>query len=149
MALSLGVRKGDKIFVGDTQITVLETRGFDGALIEVGAGDGLSNPAGSCRQRIFALSDQKATEVLKDVFVSCGKPDDRFVSRHAELVADYRAGKRREDPGTLLPRLIFEAPRSITILREELYRRGAKESTAKKIAQENDIPLARARALVR
>ena len=94
-----------------------------------------------------------ATEILPGVFVSCGRPDQRFLDKHNRMQRDFDAARARGEagvnPGKLLPRLIFEAPRSITILRKELYERSDRERLARRIADENDIPVERARALVK
>jgi hypothetical protein len=111
MALSIGVHKGDRIYVGDVPITVRHADGFERMEIEVGG-------------RRVVVTDKYATEILKDVFVSCGRPGEKFIARYERLAADYAAGRRRKSPDRLLPRLIFEAPRSIVILREELYLAG-------------------------
>lgn len=125
MALALGVKEKDKVYVGDCYVQVIETRGFDFARVEVGSEN-------SCRVKVYDITDKKATEILPGVFVSCGRPDQRFIDKHARLLKDYEdaqavsqatVGMVPPNPGRLLPRLIFEAPRSITILREELYRR--------------------------
>jgi hypothetical protein len=51
----------------------------------------------------FDVSDVKATEIMKGVYVSCGVP------------------KMAREGGEALARLVIEAPRSLVILREELY----------------------------
>lgn len=54
----------------------------------------------------FKITDTKMTEILKGVYVSCGVPK----------------AAREGEPA--LPRLVIEAPRSLLILREDLYKNG-------------------------
>jgi sRNA-binding carbon storage regulator CsrA len=49
------------------------------------------------------VTDMKATEIMKGVYVSCGVP------------------KIAREGGVTLPRLVIDAPLSVVILREELY----------------------------
>lgn len=112
MGLAIGVKERDIVYVGDIPVRVKETRGFEYAVVEVDGKD-------------FVLTDLKSTEIIPDVFVHCGKPDQRFLEKHQRLQKSYeegrRAGTQLPDPGRLLPRLIFDAPRAVVILREELY----------------------------
>lgn len=52
---------------------------------------------------VFPVSDVKATEIMKGVYVSCGVP------------------KIAREGGVTLPRLVIDAPSSMVILREGLY----------------------------
>jgi len=128
MALSLGLFKDEKFYVGDEAITVLDIQGHTFALLKV-------------KDKVVKVDDQKSVEILPRVFVSCGRPSNSRITKHAKVVADYHAEvSRRNDlphsdlkklpplalPPELLPRLIFEAPREITILREALYVRDKK-----------------------
>lgn len=111
--LAIGVKENDIVYVGDIAVRVKETRGFEYAVVEVDGKD-------------FVVTDLKSTEIIPDVFVHCGKPDQRFLEKHQRLQKSYEEGRRAgnhqlPDPGRLLPRLIFDAPRSVVILREELY----------------------------
>lgn len=117
MALALGVHLNDTFYIGAIPVKVVELEGYARAVLELPGG-----------QR-FTVSDQQSVEILPTVFVSCGKPSRSRVEKHRQLLEEFEAAKARgahlpEDPGVLLPRLLFEAPRSITILREELYRQG-------------------------
>lgn len=125
MALAIGVHPKDKIYVDNTPIEVVEIHGYMFALLKVFG-------------KIVKVDDQSAVEVLPRVYVSCGKPSPRRIDKHAELVRRaHEEWERRslmdrevarqlpqvELPSELLPRLLFEAPRSVVILREELYLR--------------------------
>src|SRR4051812_21044983 len=120
MALAIGVRERDVVYVGDIPVRVINTEGFERAEIEVGHGS-ITGP--SCRSRVFYITDKKATEILPGVFVSCGRPDQRFIDKHARLLKEYEEEAARRvldplrdaaglapisNPGRLLPRLIFE-----------------------------------------
>ena len=96
MALALGVEPGNILYIGDEPLTVEEFEGQSRAVV-------------SFRGQRFEISDLKATKLMKNVYVSCG------LAKHS-----------REGDGLLpqLPRLLIDAPRSLTILREELYRNG-------------------------
>ena len=130
MSLSLGVHPRDKVFVNDTPVEVLEIHGYTFALLKV-------------KGEIIKVDDQRAVEVLPEVLVSCGRPSTVQINKHAERVRvahaewdrrqqDLKSGKlskeqydalpKVEMPPGLLPRLLFDAPSNITILREELYR---------------------------
>ena len=129
MALVIGVRKGSRVYIGNAPLTVLDLRGYEYARVEF---DG----------KEFDISDREATEVRPNVLVSCGAPSpermrrrDAFI-RYAEREKHQRAKNLREgvltqaefdalpdieEPYDLMPRLIFEAPRALTILRGDLY----------------------------
>lgn len=64
------------------------------------------------RGKDITVTDVKATEVMKSVYISCGLPK----------------AAREGDP--VLPRLVIDAPRKLTILREELYHRGKSKGSA-------------------
>lgn len=117
MGLAIGVKENDIVYVGDVAVRVKEIRGFEYAVVEVDGQD-------------FVVTDLKATEIIPDVFVSCGKPGERFVHKQERLLFKYEEAKKNAEltgreppvfPGNLLPRLIFDAPRSIVIDRAELY----------------------------
>jgi hypothetical protein len=133
MSLSLGVHPRDKVYIDDTPIEVLEIHGYTFALLKV-------------KGEVIKVDDQKAVEVLPEVLVSCGRPSTIQISKHAGRVRvahaewdrrqrdlksgklskeDYDALPKVEMPPGLLPRLLFDAPGHITILREELYRAGS------------------------
>lgn len=84
MALSLGVEVGSTIQVGESKL-VVEALLADGTIF-VRVGD-----------EQFQITDQRRTQVLPDVYVSCGMP---AVSRRDRF-----------------SKLAFEAPRHIKILR--------------------------------
>jgi len=129
VALVIGVRKGARIYLGDIPLTVLELRGYEYARVEVG---------GAC----FDISDREAVEVYPKVLLSCGAPSSERLKRR-EVFIRYAAREQQqrdrhlqegvltkeeydslpgiEEPYDLMPRLIFEAPRALTILRGELY----------------------------
>jgi hypothetical protein len=132
MALSLGVHPRDKIYVDETPVEVLEIHGYTFALLKVNGS-------------VIKVDDQRAVEVLPDVMVSCGRPSMMQINKQAERVRaahaewdkrlrDLKSGKlskeqydllpKVEMPPGLLPRLLFDAPDHITILREDLYRAG-------------------------
>jgi hypothetical protein len=129
MALVIGVSKGARVYIGNAPLTVLELRGYEYALVEVG---------GKC----FDISDREAVEVYPKVLVSCGAPSPERLKRRESFLryaererqqraknlqegaltqAQYDALPGIEEPYDLMPRLIFEAPRALTILRQELY----------------------------
>lgn len=121
MALAIGVHPKDKIYVNDTPVEVVHLHGYDFALLRINGA-------------VVKVDDQKTTEILPSVFVACGKPSAARINKHAELVIraheewDRRSSMsgganlpKVELPSELLPRLLFEAPKEITILREELY----------------------------
>jgi hypothetical protein len=133
MSLSLGVHPRDKIYVENIPVEVLEIHGYTFALLKV-------------KGEVIKVDDQKAVEVLPEVLVSCGRPSLTQISKHAERVRvahaewdrrqrDLKSGKlskeaydslpKVEMPPGLLPRLLFDAPGHITILREDLYRAGS------------------------
>jgi hypothetical protein len=94
MALILGVKAGDRFYVGDTRVDVVSIADPKQIVLRV-EGDGADH----------AITDKESVEILPSVFVSCGvstKPGSGFAA---------------------LPRIVIEAPRSITILRGELYER--------------------------
>lgn len=94
MALILGVYTGSTIYVGDTPIKVTEAaQGSSLLAISVDGGPDI------------VISEREAKEVMPSVFMSVGRP------------------MRGEHRGTAPPRVVIEAPREITILREELYER--------------------------
>jgi hypothetical protein len=142
MSLSLGVHPKDRIFVDDTPVEVLEIHGYTFALLKV-------------KGEIIKIDDQKAVEVLPEVLVSCGRPSMMQINKHAARVRaahaewdrrqrDLQSGKlskaaydalpRVEMPPGLLPRLLFDAPGYVTILREELYRRTGSVAHARQTA---------------
>jgi sRNA-binding carbon storage regulator CsrA len=90
MALILGYHVGETIYFGHVPVKVIASTGHSHARLLI---DGES----------FDISDLKATEIMKGVYVSCGVP------------------KIAREGGAALPRLVIEAPRSLVILREELY----------------------------
>ena len=98
MALIIGVKKGDAIYVDDLKVTIEKTEGYHSMDITLERKDGQIVP--------FKVSDTKSIEILKNVRVSCGKP------------------KNSSDGG--LPRLVFEAPKNIVLLRADLYLANAK-----------------------
>ena len=129
MALVIGVRRGSRVYIGDTMLTVLALRGYEYARVEI---DGKG----------FDISDREATEVCPNVLISCGAPSpERVKQRESFIRHAMREQQQRETslqtgvltqaefdalpeialPYDLMPRLIFEAPRSLRILRGELY----------------------------
>ena len=109
MGLAIGVHKGDKVYLNDTPLEVLELQGYEGARVRVG-------------ERMFTLSDRENTEVMPSVFVCCGSPVLREV-----VVRDRDTGE--EEIIEPQSRLTFDAPPSIKILRESLYlKRHARET---------------------
>lgn len=64
------------------------------------------------RGKDVTVTDLKSTEVMKGVYIACGLPK---AAREGEAV---------------LPRLVIDAPRKLTILREELYHRGKPQGSA-------------------
>lgn len=115
MPLAIGIPQGGRFYVGDTVVEVLEFENFDKAVLRVNG-------------RTIEVDDQKSVEILPDVFVSCGKPSADRVEKYNRVVQEYEARKASGDesdpPGKLLPRLLIDAPRRITVLREELYLKG-------------------------
>ena len=93
MALTIGVNKKSKIYIDDVKLCVLNTDGDTSISIRVE-----STPPVD-----YMITDIESVEILPSVFVSCGKPSYSQESH--------------------LPRLVFEAPKSIVILREHLYNR--------------------------
>jgi hypothetical protein len=129
MALVIGVRKGSRVYIGDTPLTVLDLRGYEYARVEFGG-------------ESFDISDREAVEISPKVLVSCGAPSPDRLKRRESFIryadrerqqrqsslekgvltqAEYDALPDIEEPYDLMPRLIFEAPRALTILRGELY----------------------------
>jgi sRNA-binding carbon storage regulator CsrA len=94
MALALGVRRGSKIKVGDIMLRVVSVEdGGKELKIEVGKTE-------------FIISDEERTEILPDVFVSCGVYDN--VITNWDMPEGYSETHSR---------LTFEAPTSIPIHR--------------------------------
>lgn len=110
-------------------LTVQDLRGYEYARVEV-------------EGRVFDVSDREATEVYPKVLLSCGAPSPTHLKQRESFIryaarerqqrerslkegvltrAEYDALPAIEEPHDLMPRLIFEAPRSLTILRGELY----------------------------
>lgn len=85
MALSLGISVGSKIRVGTSVVEVVSVMGTARVLIKV-------------EGKEFMITDCERTEILPNVFVSCGRNDDK------QFLASFS-------------RLAFEAPRSIEINR--------------------------------
>jgi sRNA-binding carbon storage regulator CsrA len=92
MALILGYHVGETIYFGHIPVKVIDNNGHSEAKLLL---DG----------EVITVTDTKATELLKGVYVSCGVP------------------KIAREGGIALPRLVIDAPRSLVILREELYGR--------------------------
>lgn len=95
MALILGVKVGSKIYVGDTPIVVTESK-------ERGRKVSVSVQGG----KDIVLSEQESVEVMPTVFMSVGT-----------------SKKQVSGAENMVPRLVIEAPRSVVILRSELYER--------------------------
>jgi Global regulator protein family len=93
VGLILGVSKGKTFYVGDVPVKVVDTESSTRITLSVNGGPE------------FVITDREMTTILPSVSVSAG--------------ASIKQGKFRQT----LPRLVIEAPRSITILREELYQR--------------------------
>jgi sRNA-binding carbon storage regulator CsrA len=93
MGLILGVAKGRTFYVGDTPVKVVDTESSTRIVLSVDGGPE------------FIVTDKEMTTILPNVSVSAG--------------TSVKQGKFRQT----LPRLVIDAPRSITILREELYKR--------------------------
>lgn len=95
MALILGVSTGDKIYIGDTPVSILEAKPMADTMT-MAVEEGPS----------FEISDQESTEILPTVFLSVGR-------------------SKKQDAGgeKVIPRVVIEAPREIVILRAELYER--------------------------
>jgi hypothetical protein len=129
VALVIGVRKGHKVYLDDVPLTVYDLRDYNYAKVEV---DG----------KFFVLSDQETVEVYPTVWVSCGAPSPERLKKREEFTrymemeerkrllslkqggltqAEFDALPELEEPYDIMRRLIFEAPRTVTILREELY----------------------------
>jgi sRNA-binding carbon storage regulator CsrA len=92
MSLSLGVRTGGQIKIGDDMLTVSSVA-RDGLTVRV-----------NVRGREYQLSDEEKTEVLPDVYVFCG------VSAHTPWGLPFRS------------KLAFDAPRVIQIDRIQIDR---------------------------
>jgi sRNA-binding carbon storage regulator CsrA len=90
MALILGYHVGETIYFGHVPVKVISNNGHSEAKLLL---DG----------EVITVTDLKATELLKGVYVSCGVP------------------KIAREGGLALPRLVIDAPRSMVILREDLY----------------------------
>lgn len=90
MALIVGVHPGDSVYFGDEPAKVLSFEGHSRAVLLF-------------RGKQITVVDDKATEISKGVYVSCGMP------------------KVAREGGVALPRLVIDAPRSLVILREDLY----------------------------
>ena len=90
MALILGYHVGERIYFGNVPVKVVKSTGHSEAVLEI---DG----------KHHSVSDHKATEIMRGVYVSCGLP------------------KIAQEGGVALPRLVIDAPRDMLILREELY----------------------------
>jgi hypothetical protein len=94
MALILGVTRKSKFYLNDIPVQVVSTEGFKKIVLEV-------------LGKRYTVSDLESVEIYPEVKVSCGIPS----AQHK--VAEYEA----------LPRLVIDAPKTILILREELYDR--------------------------
>lgn len=105
MALILGVRPGDTVYFGDDPVKVLSFEGYSRAVLRY-------------RGREVVVVDNRATELAKGVYVSCGMP------------------KVAREGAVALPRLVIDAPRSLVILREELYY----GRQSRKYAQRQGVP---------
>jgi len=95
MALTLGIHKNSTIYFGDVPVRILRVDGYKSADLVVGSVAGIG-------VRSYTVYDDKATEILPKVFVSCGLP-------------------RPQEGVVPLPRLVIEAPHSMVILRQSLY----------------------------
>lgn len=129
MALAIGVRLNDTLYVGDTPVRVLALHGYFQAILRV-------------NDHRILVDDQKATEILPRVYVSCGLPSKRLLEKyslsvqkaHQELeqrrmllnskqitLKEYDSFPAITLPEQLCPRLLIDAPREIPILRKKLY----------------------------
>lgn len=130
MALVLGVKVDGRFYIEDTQVRVVDLKDYHYAKLELNG-------------KQFEITDREAVEIYPKVFVSCGLPSADLQRQHKEFMEwaeqeesdrkrkvvdgeltpeQFDALPRIEEPYNLLPRLIIEAPRSITILRGELYK---------------------------
>jgi hypothetical protein len=131
MALILGLRPNDKFYIGDIPVYVSEFNDCTHARVVV---HGVA----------FKIDDKQSVEIYPQVFVSCGKPSEQQKVKHRDMLAAALAEKRQRQealatgkltqeefdnlpqvlfPFDLLPRMIIEAPRSLTILREDLWKK--------------------------
>lgn len=101
MALIIGVPVGRCFYVGDTAVEVT-TEHEDGSLIL-----SVPDPENGDTLKEMYVSEDEAIEILPEVRVHVGK------DRRA------RQGIKMYGP----PRIVVDAPKHITILREELYLR--------------------------
>jgi len=106
--LAIGVKQGDVVYVGDEKLHVMEVRGMEYARVWVAG-------------KVYTLTDQEQIEVLPDVLISCGAPQTRetFYRKEGKYVL-----------GELQPRLNFNAPPSVRILRSSVYERMSHATTA-------------------
>jgi len=91
VSLILGVKEGEVIYLNDEKLVVLYIKGMASIRVKV-------------LGKEYEITDLEATEVYPGVLVSCGLP-----TRTSTQVSG------------LLPRLVLDAPSSITILRKTLY----------------------------
>ncbi|SNS83362.1 MULTISPECIES: hypothetical protein [unclassified Azospirillum] len=88
MALTLTLKTGDDFYADDNRLVVQEI--LSDTHFRISGGD-----------RIWDIVDDRATEVIEDVFLSAGA-----------------------NPQIGTARVVIEAPRAVLILRGENYRRG-------------------------
>lgn len=92
MSLILGVTKGDKLYINESVLSIIETA-EDKRHIHIKLED-----------KDFLLNDREFIEIAPTVFACVGK------AKHATTLHGH----------AMLPRLAIDAPRSINIQRERL-----------------------------
>lgn len=104
MGLIVGIKKGTKFYIDDKEVEVLSVSGYRSATIKF-------------QDKQYVIHDDKAVELMPNVFVYCGKPKDELIKSNE---------KKKSSSSTFVPdlvtRLVVDAPREIVILREKLYR---------------------------
>jgi len=131
--LIIGLRPVDRFYIGDVPVEVSEFHDPTHARVEV-------------EGKVFNLSEKESTEIYPLVFVSCGRPSASQKNKHQSMMVAAKLEQRQRHeavesgeltqaeyamlppvvfPFDLLPRLVIEAPRSLTILRAELFERGS------------------------
>lgn len=110
MALALKLREGQRVYVGDTRVQLIQILGPMKFKIEV------QRPA---INEQYTITDKMGTKILPNVVVSAGLNEQ-----------SYESEKYGSQYPELSVKLLFTAPREIEILREHLYWARKREADA-------------------
>jgi sRNA-binding carbon storage regulator CsrA len=109
MALVLVMKEGDKVYIGDTPVQIVEVKNPMKFKVEV------QKPSISQR---YMVDDRRGVEILPKVVVSAGLNDRTY----------HNAGKGHSPDEVV--KLVINAPREIQIDREALYLRKQRDANA-------------------